>query len=289
MTTRREFLELSAKLVAASCVLGGGKAAFGEPAGEMIYGVQMYMVRKQAEKDLAGAFKAIKDAGFEQVELYPIAYKRPAATLRKMVGDAGLKTVSGHFDYSSREMSVEYAHGLGLKYLVCPMVPHDQWGTLDGFQRAAEYFSQWGEATKKAGMQFAFHNHNYEFRPLDGSSGWAELMKGTDAGLVKLELDLFWLITAGQDPAEMLRKYADRAVLVHLKDRTANASDSFVPDESSASSCTELGKGTVDTAGLLRQAKQQGIRYAFLDQDMTKIDVDESMKESRAYLRTLKV
>jgi sugar phosphate isomerase/epimerase len=167
------------------------------------------------------------------------------------------------------------------------MVPREQWGSLDGFRKAAEYFNQWAETTKKAGMQFAFHNHNYEFKPLEGSTGWAELMKGTDANLVKLEFDLYWLATAGQDPAAMLKQYSDRAVLVHLKDRTAGAETSFVPEAKSASYCTELGKGTVDLPALLRQAKQQGIRYVYLDQDVTTIPVDESMKESRDYLRTL--
>jgi sugar phosphate isomerase/epimerase len=287
MTTRRDFLTLSAKLAAVGCIIGRSTGAFAVPADGLIYGVQMYMVRKQAASDLAGAFKAVKGAGFDQVELFPVTYKLPPAALSKLLADAGLTSVSGHFDYTSREMSVEYAHSLGLKYLVCPMVPREQWGSLDGFHKAAEYFNQWGEATKKAGMQFAFHNHDYEFKPLEGSTGWAELMKGTEAKLVKLEFDLFWLATAGQDPSAMLKQYSDRAVLVHLKDRTAGAETSFVPDAKSASYCTELGKGTVDWPTLLRQVKQQGIRYAYLDQDVTTIPVDESMKESREYLRTL--
>ena len=290
MRTRRSFLELSAKVAAAGCVLGRTGGAFGAPAESgLTYGVQMFMVRKQAEKDLAGAFKAIKDAGFNQVELYPIAYKQPAAQLLKLLGDTGLVSVSGHFDYTGRDMSVEYAHGLGLRYLVCPMLPKDQWNSLDGFRKAAEYFSQWGEATKKAGMQFVFHNHDYEFKPMEGSDGWTQLMKGTDAHLVKLEFDLFWLTQAGQDPAQMLKRYADRAVLVHLKDREAGAPTSYVPDEAATARCTELGKGSIDWPALLRQAKSQGIRYAFLDQDDTKISVEESMKISRQYLRSLRV
>jgi sugar phosphate isomerase/epimerase len=286
--TRRAFLELTAKVAAAGCVLGQGTRGAAQSGG-MIYGVQMFMVRKQAATDLAGAFRAIHDAGFGQVELYPIAYKRPAAELKTMVGDAGLACVSGHFDYTGRAASVEYAHGLGLKYLVCPMLPEDQKLSLDGFKKAAEHFSGWGEEARKAGIQFAFHNHDYEFKPIDGSNGWTVLMQGTDASLVKLEFDMFWLTTAGQNPAEMLRRYADRAVLVHLKDRVKGAPESFVVSEKATSYCTELGKGTIDWPGLLRQAKAQGIRYAYLDQDDTKIPVETSMKESREYLRTVKI
>jgi sugar phosphate isomerase/epimerase len=286
MSTRRNFLEFGAKLAAAGFVLGRISPSFAEAAHGMTYGVQMFEVRKTAETDLAKAFKMIKDAGFNQVELYPIAYRQPPAQLKKLLDDTGLVSVSGHFDYTGRDMSVDYAHGLGLKYLVCPMLPEDQKLSLDGFKKAADYFTQWGESAKQAGIQFVFHNHCYEFKPIDGSDGWTVLMSGTTPDLVKIEFDLFWLKTAGQNPSEMLKKYADRAVLVHLKDQVAGAPISYVPDEKATSYCTELGKGTIDWPVLLRQAYTQGIRYAFLDQDETNIPVEESMKESRAYLRT---
>lgn len=287
MHTRREFLELSAKLAAGGIALGAGSRALGQGGHGITFGVQMFEVRKRAEKDLAGAFRMIKDAGFDNIELYPIAYHQPPAQLKKMVADAGLACVSGHFDYTSRDMSVEYAHGLGLKYLVCPMLPEDQKLSLDGFKKAAAWFSQWGEAAHKAGIQFVFHNHDYEFKPIDGSNGWTVLMNGTEAQFVKLEFDVFWLTTAGQDPMTMLKRYRDRAVLFHMKDRVASAPGSFVVDEKATSYCTELGKGTVNWPALLKQAQSQGIRYAFLDQDDTKIPVEQSMKESRAYLGTL--
>ena len=114
-------------------------------------------------------------------------------------------------------------------------------------------------------------------------------MKGTDASLIKLELDLFWLATAGQNPAEMLGRYADRAVLVHLKDRVAGAPGSFVVDSKATSYCTELGQGTIDWPALLRQAHRQGIRYAYLDQDDTKLAVEASMRASHDYLAKLNV
>jgi sugar phosphate isomerase/epimerase len=289
MQTRRSFLELSAKLAATGIVLGRAGAALGQDGHGMIYGVQMFEVRKQAEKDLAVAFKMIKDAGFDNIELYPIAYHQSPAQLKKMLSDVGLGCVSGHFDYTSRDMSVEYAHGLGLKYLVCPMLPEDQKLSLDGFKKAAAWFSQWGESAQKAGIQFVFHNHDYEFKPIDGSNGWTVLMNGTDPQLVKLEFDMFWLTTAGQDPMMMLRKYANRAVLFHMKDRVAGAPHAFVVDDKATSYCTELGKGTINWPALLKQARSQGIRYAFLDQDDTRIPVEQSMKESRAYLRTFTV
>ena len=286
MTTRRSFLELGAKAMAAGCL--AGRTALAAPAG-VIYGVQMYEVREQAATDFAGALKSVKDAGFDQVELFPLAYKRPAAELKKMLDDAGLGAASGHFDYSSRDMSVDYAKVIGLKYVVCPMVPQSQWGSLDGFRQAAKYFNEWGDAARKAGMEFVFHNHDYEFKPLEGSTGFNEIIKGTDASLVKLELDVFWLAQAGQDPMTMLKKFPDRAVLIHLKDRAAGSQVSYQMNAASAGNIVELGKGSIEVPALLRQAKAQGIRYAYLDQDETKLPVEQSMKEARAYLRKLAI
>ena len=111
-------------------------------------------------------------------------------------------------------------------------------------------------------------------------------MGHTDPKLVKLEFDMYWLTQAGQDPAAMLAKYADRARLIHLKDRLAGVATGFVMDKT-AEHFTELGKGTIAWPSLIAQAKRQGIRYAFLDQDETAGPVVESMRESFAYLKGL--
>lgn len=288
MRSRREFMSLAARAAAAGCVLRAGRPAAAESGG-MTYGVQMYMLRRQAATDLAGALHAIRDAGFAQVELYPIAYTHPAAELRTMIADAGLACVSAHFDYVGLESRLDFGHALGLKYFVCPMLPHEQWNSLDGFRRAADLFNRVGQGAKERGMQFAFHNHDYEFKPIAGSNGWTELMSHTDAALVKLEFDCYWLTQAGQRPAEMLRRYRDRAVLMHMKDRTAKAPTSFDMGKDSEH-FTELGTGTIDWPGLLKEAESQGIRCAFLDQDeVTGGMVAASMKKSREYLRTIEV
>jgi sugar phosphate isomerase/epimerase len=252
----------------------------------MTYGVQLYMLRRQAENDLAGVLREIHDAGFEQVELYPIAYNRPAGELRRMVQDAGLGAVAGHFDYVGLEERLDFAQQLGLKYFVCPMLPKDQWTSLEGFRKAADLFNHVGESARSRGMEFVFHNHDYEFKPIDGSNGFRQLMEHTDPKLVKLELDMYWLTQAGQNPMEVLKSHADRVRLVHMKDRTAGAPTTYDMDKHSEN-FTELGRGTIDWPTLLGQAHSQGVRYAFLDQDETSGPVVESIKISRAYLRKL--
>lgn len=288
MTTRRDFLRASA--MAAGCVISFPRNAFGaEGDGKLIYGVQLYMVRRQAATDLAEILKAIQQIGYTQIELSPAVYNHPAGELKKIVADSGLGVVSAHFDYAGFANKIDYARELGLKYMVCPMLPQDQWTSIAGFEKAASDFNGWGAAVRDAGMEFVFHNHCYEFKPLAGGvTGWDTLMGSVDPSLVKLELDIYWLVQAGQKPATVLADYADRVKLIHLKDRAAGAPTGFVVDPS-ADHFTELGKGTIAWPKLLQQAKKQGIEYAFLDQDETAGPVVESMTESFAYLKKINV
>lgn len=285
MTTRRDFITMSA--LAAGCVVSFPKSAFSQDPGPLNYGVQLFMVRRQAPTDLAGVLKSIHDIGFTQIELYPVVYDHPAAELKKIVDDSGLGLVSAHFDYADFPQRIEYGKALGLKYMVCPMLPKDQWTSAAGFEKAANDFNQWGSRVNDAGMKFVFHNHCYEFKPQEGGlTGWQTLMGSTDPTLVNLELDIYWLTQAGQNPSRMLKDYRERVKLIHLKDRTAGAPIGYDPGPD-GDHFTELGKGTIDWQRLLTQARWQGIRYAYLDQDDTAGPVMASMAESFAYLKNL--
>ena len=136
--------------------------------------------------------------------------------------DVGLSSASAHFDYVGFESKIDYGRQLGLEYMVCPMLPKNLWTSAEGFREAAAKFNTWGKLVHDAGMTFAFHNHDYEFKPQGNTTGFAEFMQHTDPALVKLEFDLYWLTQGGQDPAAMLTKYANRARLIHLKDRKPN-------------------------------------------------------------------
>jgi sugar phosphate isomerase/epimerase len=286
MTTRRDFLQMTA--MAAGCVISFPRNAFaGQDPGSLNYGVQLYMVRRQAATDLAGVLKAIQQIGYTQIELCPVVYSHPGAELKKIVDDSGLGLVAAHFGYAGYQEKIEYAKQLGLKYMVCSMLPKEQWTSTAGFEKAAADFNQWGQQVSQEGMKLVFHNHCYEFKPqVDGVTGWQTLMGATDPTLVNLELDIYWLIQGGQNPSAMMRQYKNRVKLIHLKDRTPGAPTGFTMGPE-AQHFTELGKGSIEWAKLLLQAKWQGIRYAYLDQDETSGPVVESMTESFAYLKGL--
>ena len=136
------------------------------------------------------------------------------------------------------------------------------------------------------GMELVFHNHCYEFRPIDGTNGFTYLLQHTDPTLVKLELDLYWLTQGGQDPMTVLKSQASRVWLIHMKDRTPGPTSY---DMSTPQTFVELGQGNLDWPALLAQARAQGVKYAFLDQDETRLPITQSLAISRAYLRKLHV
>ena len=107
-------------------------------------GVQLYTVRTEAAKDLPGVLAAIRQIGYEEVETYWDVYSRPAAELKRIIRDHGLRVPSGHFDYDGLEGKIDYAKALGMDYMICPMLPKTMWTSLDGFKQAADQYNKWG-------------------------------------------------------------------------------------------------------------------------------------------------
>jgi sugar phosphate isomerase/epimerase len=286
MPTRRDFLRLSALATAAGYTRSLSADA-PSASTQLLYGVQLYTVRKEAATDLPGVLSALRKIGFTQIELHPLAFTQPAATLRQMVATAGLTAPATHMSAADLDTRLDYALELGVTYIIT-MLPSPRPVSLDDYRAVATRFNKWGATIRDQGMHLAFLCHGHEFLPQDNSSGFDQLMQNTDPALVKLEIDIYWLVQAGIDPAALLRKYRDRVRLLHLKDRIAGAPTSYAND-ATAEHFTELGKGSVPWPALLNQAREQDIRYAFLDQDKTEMPVLESLEQSFSYLQTLKL
>jgi sugar phosphate isomerase/epimerase len=262
----------------------GTLAATAAKPSALFYGVQIAGVREQAERDLAKLLQALRQIGFTEVELHTTVYDFPAATLRRMIEDAGLRAPAGHFSLADIETQLDYARELGLEYMVAMLRPRPQ--SLDEYRLIADQLNQAGRKAARHGMTFALLFHNHELLPQDGSSGFAELMEHTDPALVSLEVDAYWVVQAGVDPADFLQRHQDRVKLLHLKDRLPGFPTSYTTDADSDHS-TELGKGAIAWPALLLQARKQGIQYAFLDYDKSSGPILDSLRESLTYLRTL--
>jgi sugar phosphate isomerase/epimerase len=273
MLNRRGFLRLS--LAAAS----GLTAARLLASERRSLGVQLYTVRQEAERDLPAVLEAIRKIGYTEVETYWDIYGHSAAELRRMISDHGLKVPSGHFNYDGLESKIDYAKSLGVEYVICPMLPESMWFTLDGYKRAADQFNTWGEKIHRAGMQFGFHNHNYEFRRFGDTTGFATMMKRCDPRLVCIEMDCYWIEQAGGDSLQMFQQYGNRIKLLHLKDRKPGFPTTQVKD-AAAEHFTEVGAGTVHWQEILAAAEKNGVKHLFVERDSGDLPAMESLRIS---------
>ena len=278
MLNRRKFLALSAAAWPAMA-LGAGK--------HTPLGVQLYTIRNLIKDDnLLSLLQQIRAIGYEEVELFPVVYKHTERDLTSILRRSRLTAASGHFNYEDFVSKIPYAHRLGLKWMVCPMLPKVQWGSPEGFRRAAAAFNQWGKQCQQHGMRFAFHNHNYEFQDLKGTTGFDILVKETDPELVWLEMDTYWITQAGRDPVLLLNQLGKRVRLLHLKDRKADFPTSQVLD-ASAEHFTEVGNGTLQWRALLALAQRLGIEHYYVEQDESDKSPMDSLKISYTFLHKM--
>ncbi len=273
MLDRRGFLQLS--IVAA----GGLVAARLLASEHRPLGAQLYTVRHEAERDLPAVLEAIHKIGYTKVETYWDIYGHPAAELRRMINDHGLKVPSGHFNYDGLDSKIDYAKALGVEYVICPMLPESMWFTLDGYKRAADQFNIWGEKIHQAGMQFGFHNHNYEFLRFGDTTGFETMMNRCDPKLVCIEMDCYWITQAGGDVLQMFQQYGNRIKLLHLKDRKPGFPISQVKD-AAAEHFTEVGAGTIHWQDILAAADKNGVKHLFVERDSGDLPAMESLRIS---------
>lgn len=282
MRTRREFLRDAAWM--APAVALAGRSAWALKAVPL--GVQLFTVRKEAERNLPHVLDQIRRIGYQEVESYAGLYTFSAEALRHMVKEAGLRMPSGHFNYDDLGTRFNYAMEMGLEWMVCSMISPALWGSLEGFRTAAKQFNEWGKRAQERGMRFAFHNHDYEFRPQGGTTGYEVLQRETDPGLVFFEVDCYWVAQAGQDPLTVMRKLGERLKMLHLKDRAAGAPISYDMGPESAH-FMPIGQGTLNWKAILAEGERLGVEHYFVEQDETQGPAIRAVRESYEYLSRL--
>jgi len=286
MLTRRRFTALSAAAAAAALAAPMKLQAAATRSG-LEFGVQLFMVRDLLQPaQLPATLRLIHEIGYASIETYPLVYNRPAKELKALIEGTGLKVPSGHFEYDTLEEHVDYAAELGLEYMICPMIARPLWDSVDGFKQAAAHLNKAAARARAAGLKFGYHPHNYEFKKLEGGSGFEVLMRELDPQ-VKLELDIYWAIEGGADPLALMQKYSDRLALIHIKDRKPVAGFTYSPMDKQAAHFTEAGSGTINWKAMLGEARKLGIRQYFVDQDGYDVPVEESLRRNWKYLSQL--
>ena len=192
---RRSFLETATTVTAATLLTSKLGWAAAEHKIEKV-GLQLYTVRDLMKTDFDGTIAKVAQIGYKEVE-FAGYFGRTGAQVRAVCEKNGLTPISTHVQYDELDDKfpsvIETSKTIGLKYIVCPWIPEELRKSPDIWNQAAEKFNKCGEQTKKAGMQFAYHNHWFEFLPVDGKLPYDLLLTKCDASNVKMELDLCWI------------------------------------------------------------------------------------------------
>ncbi|MBX3257509.1 MAG: sugar phosphate isomerase/epimerase [Chitinophagaceae bacterium] len=228
------------------------------------FGLQLYSLRDDLPKDPKGILKQVAGFGYNQVESFEGAqgmfWGLGNTGFKKYMDQLGMSIVSSHCDINKDfEKKAGEAGAIGMKYLICPYIGAQK--TLDDYKKFAEKFNACGDICKQNGLKFAYHNHGYTFKPVDGVYPQDVLMENTNPDTVDFEMDMYWVVTAGEDPVAWLEKYPYRFKLCHVKDREKGAG----PDNQDAS--CDLGKGSIDYGKILQVAKKKGVYYYIVEQE----------------------
>ncbi|GAC1428969.1 MAG: sugar phosphate isomerase/epimerase [Terriglobales bacterium] len=242
-------------------------------------GVQLYTVRQEMKKDFEGTLSKVAEIGYREVE-FAGYFEHAPKDVRAVLDRHGLAAPSTHIGYPSLAPDkwpgvLEDSKVIGHAYIVNPSVEDDLQKTADGWKRAAETFNRVGEASKKVGIQFAYHNHDHEFRPVDGKLPYDILLTECDQQLVKMEMDLGWAFVAGADPLTYFAKYPGRFPLVHVKD--------FTKDKK----MKNVGSGAIDWKRIFASSDKGGIKHYFVENDNPTSAFDD-IRSSFEYLQKLR-
>lgn len=252
------------------------------------YGLQLYSLRNQFVKDAPGTMEKVKAWGFRDVEMAG-TFGLSFPEMIKMLAANELNVVSFGADYErlvkEPHRVAEEARAYGAKFVVCFWIPHTQNNfTIEDAEKAAAAFNEAGRVIASYGLLLCYHPHGYEFKPYNEGTLFDHLMTKLDQRYVYLELDVFWIKQAGQDPLTLLKKYSSRFVLVHLKDRKIGTMDSNNGDGDLESNVV-LGTGDVGIADIMKEAKRLGIKHYFIEDESS--NAEEQLPKSLAYLKSL--
>jgi len=289
---RRNFLEAATTITAATLLTSRLGWAAGDHKIEKI-GVELYTVRDQMKADFDGTLAKVASIGYKEVE-FAGYFGRTGQQVRAALDRNGLTAPSTHVQYDELDDKfpsvIETSKTIGLEYIVCPWIPEELRKSPDIWKQAAEKFNRCGEQTKKAGIQFGYHNHWFEFLPTNGKLPYDELLALCDKDLVKMELDLCWIAVGGGDPLKYFQKYPGRFPLVHVKDikKLPPVTEAGTQDfGSSLKDMTEVGSGIIDWKKIFSHSEQAGIKHYIVEHDKP-ADPFSSITGSFKYLNALR-
>ena len=289
MTTRRSFLKTTSVL-SAGLLIAPSEFKMKAP----VIGLQLYTVRDAMEKDPKATLAHVAKIGYNSVEGATYTgtekfYGMSPKEFSKVLKQNGLIIPSSHYRLGEEKdkgqtqkgtmlndwnKAIDDAAEVGIKYMVCAYLSDAERGNLDHYKYVADQLNIAGEKCKKAGIQLCYHNHDFEFIKQDDKYPY-DILMSTDKDLVKMEMDIYWIKKAGQDPIALFKKHPGRYPLWHVKDMDNTPERSF----------TEVGNGIIDFKEIFKYKKLAGMKYFFVEQDKCPGSPFDSITQSIKYIK----
>jgi sugar phosphate isomerase/epimerase len=253
-------------------------------------GLQLESFKLKLAADVPAGLDLVKADGFTLVETAG-TYALTAPQFRQQLDARGLRAVSAHFSYESLEdhlpQVIADAQALGSRNVVVPGIPHRGVFTAAVARQAAAAFNTWGRTLKAHGLRLLYHPHGGEFEPLPGGgTGFDVLMAQTDPALVFFEMDVFWVVSAGQDPVALLGRYPGRWRLFHLKDLRKGAPTANFSGHAPLGDFVVIGTGQIDWPAVLAAGRRAGVEMSFIEDESA--DPEANVPPSVRYLQSLR-
>ena len=244
-------------------------------------GLQLYTVRRELKQDFEGTLRKVAALGIKEVEFTDYFGQKPER-IKELLKNLKITSPSVHISTKTLRdglaKAIEDAKIIGHEYLVLGWLPEEKRKSLDDYKRLIELINKAGEECLKSDLQFAYHNHDFEFKELEKKIPYDLILAETDSEKVKMELDLYWISKAGFDPLSYIEKHPKRFPLVHVKDM----------DDTPKKYFTEAGRGTIDFKKIFAKSNAAGIKHYYIEQDETPAEPLKSLEISLKYLKELR-
>jgi sugar phosphate isomerase/epimerase len=243
-------------------------------------GLQLYTVRDLMKADLPGTLRKVAQIGYKEVE-FAGYYGRSPAQIKALLKQNGLTSPSSHIGLDILEKdsvrAFADAKSIGHSWVTMPYIPEERRKTMDDWNKIIDLLNQLGPQAKAAGLRLAYHNHDFEIRPVNGVRPLDIMLDKTDPSLVDFEMDLYWVVFGGGDPLDFFARHPKRFAMVHVKDSAGPPDNKMV----------DVGKGTIDFKKIFDQSDKAGIKHYFVEHDQP-ADPIATIRSSFNYLHALR-
>lgn len=279
---RRKFIQTSAIATEGMLTL---PSIFAEAKGKKAIGLQLYTLRDVIMNDVKGTLDKVASWGYTEVETYGYGdgklFGMPVAEFGAHLKGIGVQVVSGHYGIdllsNNWDKACADAQSMGQKYVVVPWLDQKYYSSLDELKRTCQAINSAALVAKKYKLRMGYHNHAFEFEPVEGKVMFDVMLDELDPKLVAIEMDLYWMVNANQDPFKYFEEYPGRFELWHVKDM----------DKNNRENNADVGTGSIDFTKLFKSAKKSGMKKFFVEQETYPSNPMQSVENSIKYLKTI--